>query len=552
MQEPVRNRHDPASMTTTGNEHDEPITENRTENASTSSVANLPAESVSTKQPTTETGRGRVRQKWSKEMNTYIYRTYLLLTNLETKKTKFSFELHKRVIQKFPELANKTKQNVIDQRNQIEKKGWLSPVEIQQLRREVELELNLTTPADENEKDNPTNDITAENTVRTIQYEEPEIQLTDIPSQDAIANCNNSNSQLLTTSIYEKYQLLYLGTEPTKRPRLYKLKICSETKEVLKEVNNLLQQKSEQCTSIQELHNHIYIAALTVLELNGQKIENTTTAQTTTKWNMPPWERRLNNKIRELRRDIGKLTKFIQGKIVKPKVTKEIEIIKQKYKSEENVEYEDILDTMKMKLSVTASRLKRYKESMLRKKQNKLFADNQKLFYRHIEQPSISEASNDKFPSVEETKTLWYNIWGEPVQHNKKADWIQEERATYETLEMMPDQKITLEEVQEAIKRTNNWKTPGIDNIPNYWYKVFDVTHSKLAEFFNQLIQDPEQMPGFMTTGTTYLVPKTCPCSADASKYRPITCLPAIYKLFTSLISNKIYKHLELNNILTE
>lgn len=40
--------------------------------------------------------------------------------------------------------------------------------------------------------------------------------------------------------------------------------------------------------------------------------------------------------------------------------------------------------------------------------------------------------------------------------------------------------------------------------------------------------------------------------SEDPSQYRPITCLPTIYKILTSIISTKITTHLEYNNIIAE
>ena len=36
----------------------------------------------------------------------------------------------------------------------------------------------------------------------------------------------------------------------------------------------------------------------------------------------------------------------------------------------------------------------------------------------------------------------------------------------------------------------------------------------------------------------------------DPKNYRPITCLPTVYKIFTSIFASKIYKHLINNNLL--
>lgn len=106
--------------------------------------------------------------------------------------------------------------------------------------------------------------------------------------------------------------------------------------------------------------------------------------------------------------------------------------------------------------------------------------------------------------------------------------------------------KIKREDVTEAIKKTQNWKSPGIDHIHNFWLKRFNKVHVKLAELLDQAITNPSTIPDFMTEGVTYLLPKSSPPSKDPSKYRPITFL------LTSIISTKIYNHLEKFKIFSE
>jgi hypothetical protein len=52
-----------------------------------------------------------------------------------------------------------------------------------------------------------------------------------------------------------------------------------------------------------------------------------------------------------------------------------------------------------------------------------------------------------------------------------------------------------------------------------------------------------------LTVGVTYMLPKSGPAS-DPKNYRPITCLPTLYKILTSVISSKLYAHLAENKIL--
>jgi len=64
-------------------------------------------------------------------------------------------------------------------------------------------------------------------------------------------------------------------------------------------------------------------------------------------------------------------------------------------------------------------------------------------------------------------------------------------------------------------------------------------------------MEDATILPDFLVRGITYLLPKSQDCQ-DPSKYRPITCLCTIYKIYTACIAEQIYKHLDTNKLLTE
>lgn len=112
--------------------------------------------------------------------------------------------------------------------------------------------------------------------------------------------------------------------------------------------------------------------------------------------------------------------------------------------------------------------------------------------------------------------------------------------------------RVTEEEVYTAIRKTANWKTPGRDHIQNYWYKQFTSSHKQLARCYTFLIENPTEIPAFMCGGVTYLIPKTDKLSKDPGRYRPITCLPTIYKILTAVVADKIYHHLDDNKLLDE
>ncbi|CAK1602767.1 unnamed protein product [Parnassius mnemosyne] len=108
---------------------------------------------------------------------------------------------------------------------------------------------------------------------------------------------------------------------------------------------------------------------------------------------------------------------------------------------------------------------------------------------------------------------------------------------------------ITPDDVAEAVRRAPNWKSPGLDGLHHYWLKGFMVCHAVLARQFQEAL-DQKSLPSLFTTGITHLVPKDRD-STDPSKYRPITCLPTIYKTLTSILSARIIRHLNSNQVMS-
>ena len=65
-----------------------------------------------------------------------------------------------------------------------------------------------------------------------------------------------------------------------------------------------------------------------------------------------------------------------------------------------------------------------------------------------------------------------------------------------------------------------------------------------IAKNFNAIIEEPEKAPDWLTTGITYLVPKSGD-RKEVRNYRPITCLMTMYKTLTGIITKRISTHLE-------
>jgi len=102
--------------------------------------------------------------------------------------------------------------------------------------------------------------------------------------------------------------------------------------------------------------------------------------------------------------------------------------------------------------------------------------------------------------------------------------------------------------VAEALRITLNWKAPGRDQIPNFWLKQLTAKHKHTTAIFNKLMEE-HQIPEWLTAGVTSLIPKN-ENTENPKNYRPVTCLPTMYKLITSVISRHMQKHMDDENLI--
>ncbi|KAL1446559.1 hypothetical protein WDU94_012428 [Cyamophila willieti] len=212
--------------------------------------------------------------------------------------------------------------------------------------------------------------------------------------------------------------------------------------------------------------------------------------------NPPPWKTRLENQIKNIRRKIGKYNKR------KKKFT-----------------------------------------------QNKLFKNNQKKFYKSLNESDMTKCNG--LPTSQGLFGFWNELWGHENVHKQDAAWIQEEETRMENLCMMRSTKVTTMDVTHAAKYLKSWKSPGPDQVQNYWFKMFSNCHPVLAKQFQGCLEQPHTFPEKFTKGITYMVPKN-QNTHEPESFRPITCLPTIYKLLSSIIKTKIYNHVNENHVLAQ
>ena len=103
-------------------------------------------------------------------------------------------------------------------------------------------------------------------------------------------------------------------------------------------------------------------------------------------------------------------------------------------------------------------------------------------------------------------------------------------------------------DIADARKTTLIWKAPGRDQIANFWLKQLTATHKHMAALFNKLIEE-DQILEWLMAGVAFLIPKN-KNTENPNSYRPVTCLPTIYKLMTSITSRRLQKYMDDENLM--
>ena len=206
-----------------------------------------------------------------------------------------------------------------------------------------------------------------------------------------------------------------------------------------------------------------------------------------------------------------------------------------------------LLESKKMELLALSARIRRYKDNIKRKQQNQVFRENERQFYRSLGTQE-ADCSDQTRPGMGALHDFWSGIWSEPFAVSRHG-WIEREALAYQDVQPQEDAVITPELFQLAVGRMPHWRAAGPDNIRPFWLKKFSALHPALLRIFQQLLDSEVVPPPWFSLGATVLLPK----KGDLSKpqnWRPITCLPSMYKLFTSVVSELMWSHITANSLL--
>ncbi|XP_067129392.1 uncharacterized protein [Centruroides vittatus] len=305
---------------------------------------------------------------------------------------------------------------------------------------------------------------------------------------------------------------------------LPKAKINRSFIENLNILNNYLPNLLITNNSLREINDIIYATAKTLIQGNNQT-PYISTANIKSKC-VPVWKKRIQTKIDNFRKELGQLVEIKRG-IDTHRMRKIRKNLYIKYNIQTENDQNNIIEIIKQKVKALAGRIKRYDEMNTKKEQNRFFKENEHRLYRSL---GSNATKNIKIP---------------------KAKWVKEiEKASNEINEVKVEE-ITEDQVKFAVRKLMNWKSPGIDKIQNYYIKCLTSVHKYFAVLFTNIISGKEMLEDWFTTGKVILIPKN-ENTEDPENWRPIACLPSMYKLLTAILADVLYGCCHENGIIAE
>ena len=473
------------------------------------------------------------KRKWNKELNVAVMECYFLSNPInENGRPVRGYRQRMHRIWRERGLFQISEQNLCDQARCIRKNEWLSPVEIEMIKRSVseyeESEENVEEALNVHVENTPNMEVENIVEVASETYgENPAgVFVEASPLRD---NEQKEMIQEIIAMMDSKEIAFFPGLKKVDRKKL--ADITKKVNEVIGDIRTV---------SITETNDLVYASSVFIARKIGLRSTSSEKREPKEPW----WKRRIKTSISEIRKHINVFERKKRGEKLKREKYAELE---RKYRVKVKG-LDVVIEELKQRLLAKNHKLMRYEQRIKQYRINRLFDQDQKKVYQELN--GESSPGND-IPDAEESKKFWSDIWSQERTHMKEAEWLNVLRE--EKDDVQQDVFIISEEVvKEQCKKIPNWKAPGPDGVQGYWLKRLTSLHSRMAAQMNEMVNNGGQVPDWMTKGRTVLCQKDPSKGAEVGNFRPISCLPLMWKLMTGIIADDIYKYLEVNGKLPE
>ena len=474
------------------------------------------------------TAEKRTRTRWERNDNLNVMECYFRSNPDQRGYRKRMYEIWQE-----KGLFSVSEQRLADQANQIIKKGWLTKVELEELQRRLNSQSELEINPD---------DVDEYSVVEESNGMDGEVEQSNDESDVNVETPLDDNELLEVTK----------PLTPEEEKMLVRLKqiLCEDRKKIpsLRNVDRLILRRKVatvdslfsklKVLDLTKLNDIFYAGGVLTAELLGVKQRKSGSDE-------PKWKKRLQGQIKELNKDADRVKMFIGNRLLKKK---HLDSLQRKYKigtRNADVVYEEIQQRVKAK----TGKLKRYTNRINQFQQNRMFKNNEGLFYNQLDQSNIDR--ENVIPDPDDSKRFWESIWSVPQEYTKDAEWLKDVQSELEGIDEQQNIKITPEDLKRRFKQMPNWKAPGPDGVQGFWLKNLPGLHGQLVVFLN-ICLEKGNVPLWMTKGRTVLIQKDPNKGIIPSNYRPITCLPLMWKLLTGIIADYMYNSLESRQLLPE
>ena len=478
--------------------------------------------------PVQQRGPGRhpatARKKWSKEVNIVVMECYFRSKPLDENGVPIK-GYRQRMYKEWKERGffDVSEQRVCDQARAIRKNGWLTELELEMIQRRINGNVNY------NEEEN---NITPEYTQSLDDVTE-----TAEPNNRTELNFSVEEASEEEIDIVNELNEIYNLKENCDGVMFKKVEY-KKLNMAIREVNKVL--PYFQTSNISETNNLIIAVSVWVARRLGLKRQR----QTGTVHPEPWWKRRIERDIKDLQKSINLMTRHKNGEV---KSREKIEKLYEKF-SIRRKGIGTVLEELKQRVLAKKAKIDRYTERLQQFRQNRLFNYDQKRLYYELN--GNNRVANE-IPNAEESRMFWNEIWGESKEHNYNAEWLKtlKDNRRYRNQEGLV---ITGENILKQSRKVPNWKAPGKDGVQGFWVKKLTSLHERIAHQLNEILSGNEQLPQWLTFGRTVLCQKDVTKGNAVDNYRPISCLPIMWKLFTGIMSDYLYDFLEKEKLLPE
>ena len=306
-------------------------------------------------------------------------------------------------------------------------------------------------------------------------------------------------------------------------------------------VDGLMHNLLREGMSVNEVNTLLYVAGVVVARRLGLKVRDRKKAEFRKPW----WQRRIERSIGEWRKDLSRIEEIRKGTDVGEKV---LNVLERRYQLRDRGAL-SVISFLKGKIKAGSTKIRWFVEKKVARRQNTLFKNNQSQLYKEL--GGTAYGGTKEAPDAAGTLDFWGSIWSAETEHDTGVKWLTEVREKMEEVRAQDDVVISFEDVKAGVRRMANWKAPGPDGVRGFWFKKLPSLLPVLTVALQEVVSNG-RVPAWMVKGRTVLIQKDPAKGKAVSNYRPIACLPLMWKLLTGIFAGKIYDHLQINKLLPD